>query len=430
METLPLCACCQRSPGLYTAAPASRAARRSPRGARRGAARPGRSPGSAAPAPGGDAFEERRCPLPQRGGAPGCDWSRLVRGGGGRSALDKPPPPAPRCWRLAGPVPAGCDGRLPPPAGRGGSLPSPPEGCPPRGWGLRCRPPVAAPAGILAPPGPSTRSPPRCVCVNLGIPAPLLHMLTSATRHRSRSTLPGKPPSPRAPRGPTRGRDAAARQVRGGRRGATLNRASPHARAHHREGPARPRGAGTAHGSRMPARPGTAFRGGPPAARPRPSAPSLHLPPPPRDGEPPQPRDLLPAALLPSSPRSRGGVPAGGRAPLPACGRPFPGQGRGGHPGAGRGTRPLPQPPTPRPVGGCSSPASPSVPRTHRATLARVGFFPLRGSANTQPLSRGGEGGMCAWAGRKGMVSSKGVPGGDVCVSPAQGRVRQCENPR
>lgn len=74
----------------------------------------------------------------------------------------------------------------------------------------------------------------------------------------------------------------------------------------------------------------------------------------------------------------------------PASGRRFPGQGQSGHPSAGR----RPQSPTPRPVSGCGSPSSWSLPRTQRATLAPFGFptpptppHPLRGSANAQPLS-------------------------------------------
>lgn len=93
LETLPLFACCQRSPGLYTAAPASRGARRplQPlRGTTRGCpAWPG-SPGSASPARGGDAFEERRCPLPWRSDAPatlGAGWC----GRGGRLWINPRP---------------------------------------------------------------------------------------------------------------------------------------------------------------------------------------------------------------------------------------------------------------------------------------------------------------------------------------------------
>lgn len=61
--TLPLCASCERSSGLYTAVPASRGAHRSPSGDREGLPALHGSPRSATPGF-GDAFEERRCPLP------------------------------------------------------------------------------------------------------------------------------------------------------------------------------------------------------------------------------------------------------------------------------------------------------------------------------------------------------------------------------
>lgn len=89
VETLPHCACCQRSPGLYTAAPASRGARRSPHGARRGTARSGPVPEERVPRPG--CFRGKALPAPL---ALGCPWLRLepAAAGGGRSTLDKAPP--------------------------------------------------------------------------------------------------------------------------------------------------------------------------------------------------------------------------------------------------------------------------------------------------------------------------------------------------
>lgn len=128
-----------------------------PPGTARGCLARSGSPESAAPAPapGGDAFEEKRCPLPRCSDAPDYAWSRLLLEKG--VGAGPPPPPAPpRCWRFAGPIPAGCDGRLPLSGGRGQSLGSP-RAAHPRGRGLSCRPPAASPVGTLTPPGPSPR---------------------------------------------------------------------------------------------------------------------------------------------------------------------------------------------------------------------------------------------------------------------------------
>lgn len=64
VETLPHCACCQRSPGLYTAARHHVAPAAAPTGHDEGLPGPARSPGTVSPAR--DAFEERRSLLPWR----------------------------------------------------------------------------------------------------------------------------------------------------------------------------------------------------------------------------------------------------------------------------------------------------------------------------------------------------------------------------
>lgn len=88
---------------------------------------------------------------------------------------------------------------------------------------------------------------------NLGIPAPLLHALTSPTRHRGRSTLPGNPPPPGS-----HGRDAAPAGAgcRARSSGAALCRASPASRNNQSKCRACPRGAGTAPESCISARRG------------------------------------------------------------------------------------------------------------------------------------------------------------------------------
>lgn len=157
---------------------------------------PARSPGSVSPAR--DAFEERRCPLPWLSDAPGFVRSRLLQEGGDRRWIKPlPAPSAPRCWRLSDPIPARCDGRLPR-RGLPRRVPSSPKGCPSPKLGGELQTSHSLADGD---PHSARTEPPAPLRgrVNLGIPAPLLHALTSPTRHRGRSTLPGNPPPPRAP---------------------------------------------------------------------------------------------------------------------------------------------------------------------------------------------------------------------------------------
>ncbi|XP_074953786.1 uncharacterized protein LOC142059187 [Phalacrocorax aristotelis] len=297
----------------------------------------------------------------------------------------------------------------PPPSARGPRrVPCPHAGCPPTG--LRAELP---PSGSLAGGDPSsTRAEPPGTPggrgSEFGIPAPLLHTLTSPTRHRGRSTLPGNPTSPTAPTGPHPRRGCCRPAGAGRKAGSNAQSSSPPsppARKNQREDGACPRGAGTAPASRpggyhfprwsarSPARPqdpsGTrGISSGLGTARPpRPRQRCLEEQHPPTagregvggGGHPPcrglQPQqEDFPVTRGTLGPRGATTVsPRVAEPRSPACGRASPGQGRGGHPGGGRGTRTRLQPPTPRPVGGCSSPVSLSLPRTHRATLAR--FF-------------------------------------------------------
>lgn len=118
-------------------------------------------------------------------------------GGDGRWIKPLPAPSAPRGRRLSDPIPArDATVAFLGPGVRGESV-LPPRAARPRSWGWSCRPPAPRPQG------PSLRQdrasgPPEGPC-GFGDPAPLLQALTSPTRHRGRSALPGNPPPPGLP---------------------------------------------------------------------------------------------------------------------------------------------------------------------------------------------------------------------------------------
>lgn len=108
----------------------------------------------------------------------------------------------------------------------------------------------------------------------MGIPAPLLHALTSPTRHRGRSTLPGNPPPPRAPtEGMLRPAGAARRARSNSLPSLTSREKQPKQRLCVSAGRWDRTRVLHLRPTRL-ARPGTTFQGGPPTARPGPRNPS------------------------------------------------------------------------------------------------------------------------------------------------------------
>ncbi|XP_042661937.1 translation initiation factor IF-2-like [Tyto alba] len=409
---------------------------------------------------------------PRRSDGPGDAGSRRLQEGG--SALDKappqsPPPAPPQAPRGAGGSQGpflrdGAAVSLRPSAAEGLFYP---RGLPTPGAGAEL-PRSSRLAGGDPRSARTEPSAPLRGRVNLRItrsPSPREHVTDTSPSPEHPAWKPASPQG--SPRAHTRGKDAAVRQVRGGRRGATLSQASPPTReitkakvlcvrgvlGRHPSPAFPPDGTGPAgyHFPRGPpaARPGTLRDGDFPPASVSPVRCSPAIAPPEAQhpptagrekvegsGHPPccglQPsREDFPVTRGPLGPPAATAVsPRVAEPRFPACGRPFPGRNRDGHPGSGWGTQRRLQPPTPRPVGGCGSPVSLSLPRTRRVTLARVfclvGWsFPFRCSANTQPLSRRGR---TPGEGGRGWFPPRGCQGAifpppPPCPPTPQGRI-------
>lgn len=336
------------------------AARRSPRGARRGAARPGPGPRGARPPPPAGMLSRKGAARSPGARMPPATLGAGWCGRGGRRWIK--PPALPQAPRRAGgsqgpflrDATAAC---LRPGTAEG---PFSPRGLPTHGAELQPSSSLVGGDPRSARAAPS--GPPEGMCVNLGIPVPLLRTAHVTDTSPSPEHPAWKPAFPEGSHGPA----PAEGMLPPGRCGVegeeqhsvkpSSTREITKAKAVHVRGmlgrlpsPASPTGL---------ARPGTAFRGGSPAARPGPRPPpgrrissGLGICRPPlschrsprgaasldgwQGGGGGQRTPTLPRAAAeagefpcnqrhPKPPRSHSGVPAGGRASLPRLRPPFP----------------------------------------------------------------------------------------------------------